>query len=683
MLLISITVQRMPTHTYTPEEVFDVIVNGNIKTRFKVTLVAVTGLPGSGKSTLVDKLAPKRNMHRAIGSTTRTQPLIMHEIGYCSTSHRESLTPEWGEFTREDIYMFMLTRALADRNRALPMLERWSYQNNLPTRCLKNDHLQKHFKNLYTKMQEGLVRFADIGSDFQFHLMSQPHYVLLNVWDIGFNKALLEALPLIARLMHPFVMLNVLNLSRDKCENLHRVPVKNNIQEMQLLMKRRSRGHYYVRTLSLCKPPGETVLIGTHRDKIPEEEVEKVMRMTEVGIRAKAGDVGTNISRGMLAVDLHKEEDCEHIKRCVEELMASTEVFNIDLQLTWIFLQTALVHYESDDSDFLMPQSEFDALAYECGLKSKEEAESCLRFFTKIGILMYSPEFFGNSIIYHPINFFRKFSALYDSVEMGNEHCKNSLSVGILCKNVAQDIWGQDKDFFWQAMQESGLAVATKVPDDRRHYDYEINCPYCNETDLLFVSTVRKGYFERTKKASDSLFITFNKQHNPMVVHIHFIKYLKQEIPDLKLKLTKYYNYTEFELPDGGCFKVIDHGDVVELEVTGYENNPKMETKIKGVIKSVTIKILEIVLKYFPGFKYEIALLCGDCYKLSENHPAPNSSTISYLHFLPIQSETKLYCRGSHFNVYGKEGDKNPKCNKMIELSEGQKRWMTLTGKVS
>ena len=681
----------MPTHTYNPEEVFDVIVNGNIKTQFKVTLVAVTGLPDSGKSTLVDKLAPKKRVPNAIGYTaTGSHALIMHEIGYCSTSRRDRLTPEWGEFPREDIYMFMLTRALADRNMALPMLEKWSYQNSLPTRFLRIEHLQQHFKNVYTTMQEGLLRFAESGSDFQFHLMSQPNYVFLNMWDIGFSKALLGALPLIARLMHPFVMLNVLDLSRDNLENLRTQPFKLVHQQRKHIMRRRSRGHYYVRTLGLCKPPGEAILIGTHRDKIPEEQVQKVKRMTEAGIRAKAGDVGANVSREMLAVDLHNDGDCEHIKRCIEDLMASTDVFDIDLQLTWIFLHSALLHYKTDASYFLMQRREFDALAYECGLKSKEDTENCLKFFTKIGSLMYSPEFFGSRIVYHPINFFKKFSALYDSVETDDKHCQVSLSVGILCKSVAKNIWGDDKDFFWEVMQEAGIAVATKVLPksyDPICYDYQINCPHCKETDLLFVSTVRKETFSRKQDKNDSLFVTFNKEYIPVDIQAHFIKFLKVEIPDLKLKLSKCYNSTEFELPNGGTFKVIVHGDVVELAVSRFEGNPEMEIKAKTQIKAVCIKILDIVLKYFPGFEYQIGLLCRECYSLSEDHPAPNISTISYLHFLPGQSENKLYCRGSYFRVggEGEAGDekKKRKCNKTIELSEGQKRWMMLTGTVS
>ena len=675
----------MPIHDYNPVDVFDVIVNGNIKTNFQVTLVAVTALPGSGKSTLVNKLASKLKaiQHTSVGTTPA---LIMHEMGYCSTSRRDKLTPEWGEFKREDIYMFMLTRALVNRNRSLPNLEKWSYMNSLPAKYLKNEHLRSHYRNMYTKMQEGLVKFAERDSDFQFHLMSEPSYVLLNLWDIGFKKALLEALPLIARLMHPFVMLNVLNLARDNLDNLRSQPVKTPMQEDEHIMRRRSRGHYFVRTLGLCKPPGEAILIGTHKDKIPKD-VERIKKLTEAGIRAKAGDVGANVSREMLAVDLHNDGDCEQIKRSIEELMASTDVFNIDLQLTWIFLHSALLNYKSDTSDFLMPQSEFEALAYECGLKSRREMENFLKFFTKIGSLMYSPEFFGNRIVYHPINFFKKFGALYDSVESGDDHCKASLGVGILCKKVAKDIWKEDKNFFWEVMEQAGIAVPTKIdpkPDDKRHDDYNIRCPYCNEVDLLFVSTVRKNTLLREPRepredTNDSLFITFNKEYVPLDIQAHFIKFLKRVIPEVELKLTEYYNFTEFVLPDGGCFQVIIHGDVAELVVRGFENNPEKDTKFKTIIKAVAIEILDVVLKYFPGFEYQLGLLCGTCCELSRTDMAPNNNIISYLHFLPEQFETQLYCRPT---LYCRQNNTKSKCGKMIQLSEGQKRWMTLTGKV-
>ena len=687
------------------------IVKGEIGTHFKVTLVAVSGLPGSGKSTLVDRLVPRRQSLRAIKSDHINQALGVHEVGYCSVS-QDTLIPAWGEFSREDIYIFMLTRALADRNKALPMLTEWSLYN---TPHLNNRYLLNYFKKVYNRMREGLMKFAESRSDFRFHLLSQPSYVLLTVWDMGLSR---EFVPLIARLLHPFVLLNVLDLSRDTQENLRYKP---DTPESEQIMEGRSRGHYYVRISRLCKAPGHTIMIGTHRDKLNEGEVERTQHLTEAGIRAKAGDVGASesLESEMLAVNLHSKDDIEHIKRVVEEIVGSTKDFDYDLHLTWIFLRSALVTYTNIESDFRMSRAVFNTLAHECGLKSREETEKCLQFFTKIGSLMYSPEFFKDQIITHPQIFLERLNTLFDSVDKGDCHCRASLGLGILCKSVAEKMWGKDKDFYWRLMQDAGVAVPMKVdskPENPEHYyDYEIKCPHedCAERDFLFVPPLRTGRFsQKEAMKKDSLYITFNCEYMPGNLQAQFVKRLKPimrlepHIPEFHLKLSKHYNSTEFGFATGGSFLIVVHGDATELVVTGFEDNPKLDAEIKTTIKAAAVLILESVLKYFPGFLYQLGFLCKGCCTLSDTDPAPKNSVTSYIHFLPTQCETQLYCREHYRNKkrgdelkkeesseQKEEGDEEEEeeeksgakkeGGKMIELSESQMRWMKVFDKVS
>ena len=683
----------MPTYTYTPEDVFNMIVRENITTKFKVSLVAVAGLPGSGKSTLVDKLALHRRSGREIEFLTADMPeLRLHEVGYCSTTRQESLAPIWGQYTWDDIYMYTLARALLAKRNAMPQLKEWAHAESLPNQLLENRGLLDHFKNLYDEMQEGLANVdIDRESDFRFHLMSEPSYVLLNLWDIGVSKSLNESLPLIAQLMNPFVLLNVLDLCRDGLKKLRQSPEISEARKDQHVMQSKSRGHYLCRVCGLCKNEGQSILIATHSNKV-ERDVGRVARLTEAGIRAKAGDVGVKGLREMLTVNLNDEKDCDCIKKSIVELMESTDAFDVHLPLTWIFLHSAILHYKSEKSDFRMSKSDFEALSSHCGIRSTEDVEKCLKFFTRIGSIMYSKEFFGDEIIYHPRNFFKKLHKLYSSVEAADEHRKESTSRGILCKKVAEDIWGEDWEFFWRLMQMAGVATLTKVPprhnNPEGHYKYNMHCPFpeCRETELLFVSTLRIERLPRKENiGEDSLFITFNTEYIPADIQTVLVKYLKIAIPQLQLKLTKYYNSTEFKLPEGGHFRVTVHGDVVELAVTGYVTHDK-DREIKSIIRSTCIMVLERVLVYFPGCQYQFGLLCNECLKLSSTDPAPNNSVISYLTFLPSQYETKLYCRDYfHRMVHNENGEEVEmhKCNKTIELSSAQMRWMSLTGRVS
>ena len=716
------------------------LVRGNIKTKFKVMLMAVIGLPGSGKTTLVGKLMPAEQMTRH-----EIPDLGMYEAGYSSTSRNDKFTPEWGEFTREQIYGYMVLRALIKEKKMLPELENWTHENSLPMNCLDHKHLRIHFEKVYKKLNDELKRFTETESDVRRQITAEPNYVLLNVFDIGANKALYESLPLIAHLMNPILLLNVLDLSRDGGERLRDLPDMKDIHQRQHILQARSRGHYYVRISAICKSPGHTIMIGTHRDKIPKRDVERKKRLTEAGIRAKAVDVGASESMQteMLAANLHDKEDVNKIKAVIEEVVATTKKIDHNLPLTWIFLRSALMTYQYEGSDFLLPREVFDYLARQCGIVSKEEVEKCLEFFTRIGSLMNSPEFFLKKIIYRPQVFFQKLNILYDSVENGDKHCKETLRFGLLCTKVAEEIWGNDKEFFWGLLKEAGVGVPLKPdpqPDDpQHHYDYGINCRHCKGKHLLFVPGLRMKYLKHTTKdcskcgkgptlckaclkivmdqQRDSLFVTFTCEYVPQHIHTLFVKYFKTQmekqpnLPKLSLKSDgEYYNCTTFQFANEESFQVLVHGNVLELKLEGFSSNPVLESQIKTVIKETAVMILDTALKYFPGIHYQIGFICTDCCTLSTN-PAPNNNITSYLTFLPSQYETELYCRNHYKNIekakklqqngeeqeeergtkqlqqHGEEQeeekvkDKEEK-GKMIKLSDGQIRWMTVIEKV-
>ena len=639
---------------FTPHKVFDLIVNGEKTTRFRVTLVGVTGLPDSGKTTLVQKLIPTSTRQKSI------EGLSLFEIGYCATSKRDTMAVQWEEFTREDIYMYMLTRALTNETRIqelLPELEEWK-DDSLPEKCFPSQHIRTRFKDMYIKMRQALMKFSESESDTRFHVLADPTYVLLNVWDIGVSRALHEAFPLLARLTYPLVLVNVLNLSRDFGENLRKAPDLKDIHREQSVMVGRSRAHYYTRIAGLCKSEGRCILIATHKDKVkPQDRVGRV-RELEAAIRAKAGDVGVvSLYPEMLAIDVNNKEDCARVKQCLEDLVNSDQKFNKDLQLNWIFLRTALIGYESE-SDFRMSREEFDQLAQQCGLKTKKEIDECLEFFTGVGSLLYHSLYFRENVIYNPYIFFQKLNILYNhSAGQKSTHAKESLKYGILCKTVATELWDTksgDKDFFWHLLQDSGVAAST--------CDLNLKCPYheCNDRDCLFISSVCKERMYRDSSSNmklDSIFITFNAQYVPADIQALFVKYVPLYFTGVQLKITDYYNFTEFELPENrGSFKVVIHGDVVEIitDKTIQEN-----VEMLSVLKTVCVKILDTVLKYFPGFEYQLGFLCPES-KIEKRCP-PNNSKISYLYFIPSQYETHLFCR---------------MCEEFHKLTDGQTKWM-------
>ena len=640
-------------------EVYKLIINGEKRTRFKIALVCFTGLPNSGKTTLVENMIPN--------TTAAVKPvkgLAMYEIGFMPSPKNS----KWEECKREDIHIYMLARALAEETKEkhqLPSLEEWS-DDKFPRKTFASDHLRNQFKRIYTRIRDELFNVSE--SDY-FHVILDPTYILLDVWDIGISKAVFEVFPLLARMTNPLVLVNLLDLSRDYGKTLREKPALLEWYKEQSIMKGRSRCHYYVRIAGLSMCDSGSILIATHKDKVPKNEVEKRKRLIEAGIRAKASDMGVAkaLSPEMLAIDANTETDYMKVKKHLEDFINSTPIFNQNLHLTWIFLRTALVDYEALESDFRMPRSEFNDLAHQCGLKTEQEIEECLKFFTKVGSLLYHTQFLRDNVIYRIDKFFVKMNELYVANKR-ESHAKQSLERGILCRAVARELWDNDTDFFWLLVQDAGIAAATaKIENSENKYNYNVTCPYeCGEKDCLYIPSLRKSYKNRSQKVkTDSLFITFNGEYVPTDIQAIIVKYMRTEecIPQVQLKLTECSNSTQFELPDdGGQFSVIVHGDVVEIETDERVNR---NLKILSILKNLCITMLDAVIKYFSGFEYELGFLCT-CSKIDgPNHPERND--IHYLHFLPSQYDTHLYCQH---------------CENMIELRQGQLNWMAAVFKV-
>ena len=645
-------------------EVYKLIINGEKRTRFKIALVCFTGLPHSGKTTLVENMIP--NTEAAVKPV---KGLVMYEIGFMPLPKDSMWSVKWEEFKREEIYIYMLARALAEETKEkhqLPSLEEWS-DDKFPCKNFASDHLRNQFKRIYTKIRDELLNISE--SDY-FHVILDPTYILLNVWDIGVSKALFEALPLLARMTNPLVLVNLLDLSRDHGKNLREKPALLEEYREQSIMKGRSRCHYYVRIAGLSMCDSGSILIATNKDKVLKNEVEMRKRLIEAGVRAKASDMGVTkaLSPEILAIDANNEEDCTKVKKHLENFVNSATIFDQNLHLTWIFLRTALVDYEALESDFRMPRSEFNDLALQCGLKTEHEIEECLKFFTKVGSLLYHTEFLRDNVIYRIDKFFVKLNELYVAHKR-ESHAKQSLERGILCRAVARELWDNDTDFVWLLVQDAGIAAATvKNESPENKYDYNITCPCveCSEKDCLYIPSLRKLYKDRSQKVkTDSLFITFNGEYVPTDIQAIIVKYMRTEscIPQVQLKLTKCYNSTEFKLPNnGGQFCIIVHGDVVEIET---DETVDKNVKILSILKNLCITILDAVIEYFPGFEYELGFLCT-CSKIEgPNHP--ERKDIHYLHFLPSQYDTHLYCQH---------------CENMIELRQGQLNWMAAVFKV-
>lgn len=638
------------------------ILNGKKKTHFRAALVAFAGLPKSGKTTLVETLLP-----HSTASKEFVEGLATYEIGIPMPPGGDISDSPWEEFTQEDAHIYMLACALASECKEeckFPSLKPWSDHDMVPNLLKPNEHLQNEFKKVYEKMTKILPR---VTKSPYFHCILKPTLVLMNIWDIGVSKALYEVLPLLARVINPLVLVNLLDLARDS-KKLTEVPQLTRKGDKKFVMKFRSRCHYYARIAGFCISESERVQacvpVATHKDQVPSGDIKKESKLTEAAIFAKATDMGISdiLFPNMITIDARSKKDGKKIQNALGKIVCSSKQFEADIRLTWIFLHTALIDYKGKESKFCLSYGEFSDLAKLCGLTSLAEVEEFLKFFTQIGSLSFVAEFFSENVIYKPDIFFQELNKLYTpttgSPEL-QEHAKCSYQMGILCRSVANEYWENDVEFFWKALQESGLAAQTRN-DGPRKYDYGIKCPYCPEKECLFVPSLRYEYKEREPDVKvDSLFITFNSEYVPIDVQPVIVRHMKSALRDAELKLANesYCNSTRFNIGQVSV-EVLVHGDVVEILTEGGTQGKDETQKILHKLKHLCVKVLEGVIVYFPGMAYELGFICPE----SKQSDPLQRRNVHYLHFLPSQCEKSLPC------VH---------CQKEIPLRLGQQKWMS------
>ena len=661
LILLKIFLLGKKEREFSAKELLDIVLSDK-STEFRGALVGFTGLPKSGKTTLLSGMLPPNPK-----KCCPTKGLATYEIGIAVAPGDEN--HDWDEFTRQHAHLVMLARALFSECKegffpSVKKSDEGKINGLLMSKGLENKYLQNQYRNVFKIMMEVLPKLNRSNS-CDCNLKSD--IILINVWDIGVEKALYETLPLLARVASPLVLVNLFDLHRDvEIEKLHQCPnIKNAVDANEKIMRFRSRCHYFVRIAGLSKREVDvptSILVATHRDQVSADKICSQVRQAETIIRAKASDMGVadTLVSTMITIDAREKTDCRHVQHALKKVIYSSEKTKKSLSLKWIFLRTALVNYETERSKFCISRDDFDDLAKQCGLTATER-DDFLKFFSDLGSLISYPEILHENIVYKPDIFLQQLNKLYVYTTgrgKPDQHAAESLKKGILCRYVANQLWGCDVDFFWSVLQESGLAAATKSESRILQYDYGIECPNpsCHNTNCLFIPSVREKPQETKPEHGDksttnhSLFVTFNSEYVPTDIQAVFVRYMKLFFSEAQLKLTEEYNSTKFTfIEEEKDLVVIVHGDVIEIQ-------PANSCQ-KHALKQLCLHVLESVMEYFPGMEYELGFICPNS---EEKNPAKRRE-VHYVHFLPAQKEEKLYC----FH-----------CQKSVEISTEKQEWM-------
>ncbi len=651
-------------------EIKELLFNGKVSAHF--LLLAIAGLPTSGKSALYDGL---------LGNDTSSEhrSLLDHHTSLKDTRYAEvvyvmrQLEPStWLSLREHDSCIIAVTMGLSGRG----INKLAAIQETEPS--FSNPLLRSAFSTLL----HGISKVAEKG---KVKLDTRATVAFLNVIDFGVNRAVYEIIPLIAKGCGRMILLNLLNLSRDadmmrNNPDLSRYSTKHDDSH---LMQLRSRLHYLLYIASVLMPmkakPGskapKVLLVGTHSDKlhVSANEVKSEVRKLRKAIDVRAAESGIDkiIQPGMPAIDTTSSKGVTEVKGIIEAMIEAQD-FKVDMPLKWLFLRRVLHHYTKERDAFYIPREELVDYAQKCEITEEESLQEFLTTFKDGGSIIFCSRIrtLARNIIIDPVRFVQELEKLYypNPVEesrpdgTARAHNTTSLSHGIICENLAEILWGRHVNFFLEILQDVHLATALDE-------SYELTCPSCTSAKCYYMpSLCEKPYQTKPSPETNSLFVVFDTDYVPAHIQTHFVRALGEKFRErIELETTDYYNMTSFVYHHPSDIKfninVIFHGEVVEVQVKRPSVRIRRETiaNIYSTLKTLTVEIFTHTSEQIPGMELKLAVLC----------PHTDLSCIRRMHFIPF-----------HACLYPTDPIVCTTCNHRVEFSELTKLWISATYEV-
>ena len=660
----------------TPDKIKQLIMEKAVHGHY--LMVGFAGLPRSGKSTVLNGIISrklegvKRLKHQCSLRETR-----IFEVAYMK--HPLNHKSKWYAMAQSDCSSITITVGLAQlcaQMKAMPLFPEGS-----STVSFGMDILDQTFACILDEVKRttSIPCFREeIGSILGTSL------AFLNVWDCGVNRALYEIMPFIAKGCDRLIIASFLDLFRDATK-LYAHPDLSNYakgNESGSLLRMRSRLHYLLRIAGVIKSSNSdvndatrVVHIGTYANQTSTKEGQSKWKelaknaKKAIEIRAIEAGVSDLLYPELLSVNIHSEEDAKVVKSVLETMIKASKGCECDMPLKWIFLQSAMSKCARVNGRFYVYWEEFLNIAQKCCVNEKKEIDKFLATFKGGCSILYCPQLpaLASKIITDPITFLQSLEQLYypDELFPSNpevkSHAQSCLPKGIICQELAREMWGKDASFFLELLEDVGLATALS-----KNYD-EI-CPGCTSTKCYFMPSLRETRYDmKPSPHTKSLFVTFNTDYVPAYIQAHFVRHIGFHFSDIQLRNNEYYNATFLTLSQANdqiSIGIIVHGDVVEIQVNPTVHLPEeMISDIYSRLKTLAVEIFGRVSTTVLGMKFELALVC----------PASNKvSCRREIHYRPFHicstSATDLFCSS---------------CNISTELDEDKKLWISATYIVS
>lgn len=587
----------------TPEMLRDFIFSERSFVSAGVALITVAGLPSCGKSELMLRMLQKQfkmeeedvKKIAEITETEKDNEFSFLELG--AVKNEEGATWQWYPFTKRSGYLSCFVSALeSDKKQETRRL--FEYQPRKQY-MFDNEALDDCFYTLYQLLSafySELQGKSDSTIPEDKLVVGGATLNLVNVWDIGFNRAILHFLTLLGGYLHhnfPILFLKY----PDDVENLtEHVDISRNkmLKGLEPILYQYSRAKFLlsfshlarsskIERNAVCKI---AAIIDSH-EKPPKEKLEEISKHigNEISQEAKKLNVMDLLRSEPTIVDLEDQDGHKDLKKEVDSLITSETQDKVPL--SWFFFRSAFFK----TGQLYIKTRKLEKYARKCGITA-ERFKEFLSKFTGFGSIIHIPGIsrLRDYVILNPPDFFHKLNELFYPRFNGDLQC------GIASKSTLRRLFGEDLQFFYDVLTSCSFAV--EIDSTRIVYgDNQRRLPIAEK--CLYIPGMRTciANLGESKPLADSLLLVYEKALLPTHTTENVVRFLVENEPNFRLLTCKCYTITRFvyysrpvqakpplpdaEKPRSLSLTLISHGDKNEIRI---ENEKGETTDTKKVI---------------------------------------------------------------------------------------------------
>ena len=292
------------------------------------------------------------------------------------------------------------------------------FPKDLPTRIeemvspkIRDPKIRNHFWDIYQAVK-GYVEKAK--KDNTIVDLALSRHIMVNIWDLGVNRALYDIFPSMACYSDSIVVIDVCDLERD-VPNLNRPPDLSKKDDYSAWKDDRSvlqveSRLYYLTLMAGVKQwyssdtqggmVPQAVLVGVHTKEFRERNDGKDLETALKRLSQRVSDQSTKlgitdtIESDVVAVCIDEEhgeaaeKEIKKFKEAIEKIMLAQSNIETSFPVSYMFLRS--LFYKHESSHIL--KSEMAAVGRSCGILLEQSFHELLESCRNVGSVMFFPE---------------------------------------------------------------------------------------------------------------------------------------------------------------------------------------------------------------------------------------------------------------------------------------------------